>query len=371
MRPEHAQDMTGQTASPGTTALPWQHIDRALMSDLQTGRILLGRAQDLAASVSRWGAMPVDMVMPAPAGWQPARCQVTLSDSFEVTGPGTYSCRTRSTLRVEPSERSGWWIDRTDLPEQLPIQVSIRNVWTSARNIVLRSGNPHNYLRMVEHVIALRLGLGLDNVQIRIGTGDPPLFEVGSMPIVEQVLRVGRREQPHRPLVYWTVKEPVTAVGSNGSFLHLAPAHRGQRRLSFDVAVDFPTAIGQQRVQFDLFDDSFRHGAQARTNCSIAEMIYSKTIGKFFADVRNLGYTRHNILIAGRHGYLNTPRLLENGRSLEAVWHRAVLDLIAALSLIEDGRLAGHVVSYKAGHTLDVRLVTQLVLHDLLEPVAP
>lgn len=341
------------------------------MSDLQTGRVLLGRGQDLPASVARWAAMPVDMVMRTPPDWQPARFQTTLGRGFEVTGPATYSCRTHSTLRFEPSEQPGWWIDRTDLPEQLPIQVSIRNVWTSARSIVLRSGNPHNYLRMVEHVIALKLGLGLDNVLIRIGTGDPPLFDVGSMPIVDEVVRVGTVEQPVRPLVYWTVKEPVTVVGNNGSFLHLAPAERGERRLSFDVAIDFPTAIGRQRLQFDLFDASFRHGAQARTNCSIAEMFYSKTIGKLFADVRNLGYTRRNILIAGRHGYLNTPRLIENGKSLEAVWHRAVLDLIAALSLIEGGRLAGRVVSYKAGHTLDVRLVTQLAIHGLLEPVAP
>jgi UDP-3-O-acyl-N-acetylglucosamine deacetylase len=161
----------------------------------------------------------------------------------------------------------------------------------------------------------------------------------------------------------------VTVVGANGSFLHFAPAGPGQRLLSLDVAIDFPTAIGCQRLQFDLIPSAFRQGAQARTNCSIAEVFFAKTIGKLFADVRGLGYTRENILIAGRRRYLNTPRLLENGKSLEAVWHRAVLDLVAALSLLETGRLAGTIVSYKAGHSLDVRLVLQLVLHDLLAPV--
>ncbi len=342
------------------------------MNELQTGRLLLGDERSLAPSLERWAAMPVDQVLRAPAGWRPDAAQTTLGSEFQVTGPATYSRRTHSTMCFAPCEQPGWWIDRADLPEQLPIQVSVRNVWTTARNIVLRSGNPHNYLRMVEHVIALKLGLGLDNVLIRIGTGDPPLFDVGSMPLVAGIEKAGIvAQQPLRPLVYWTVKEPVTVVNAGGGFLHLAPAAPGQQQLRLDVAVDFPTAIGRQRIQFDLFAAAFRHGAQARTNCSIAEMVFAKTIGKLFADVRGLGYTRENILIAGRRGYLNTPRLIENGTSLEAVWHRAVLDLVAALSLIETGRLAGTVVSYKAGHALDVRLVTQLVLHDLLEPVPP
>ena len=336
---------------------------------LDVGKVLLGNPDQLPGSIALWAAMPVDMVLRAPPGRSHADRQTTLRSGFCVTGRGTYSKRTDSTLCVEPHDRDGWWIERTDLPEQLPIQVSVRNVWNSSRSIVLRSGSPHNYLRMVEHIIALKLGLGIDNALIRIETGDPPLFDLGSMPIVEGIDRVGLTELPSRPLTYWTVKEPVTVAGPNGSFLNLQPAKPGERNLSFDVAVDFPTAIGRQRIQFDLCEAAFRHGAEARTNCSLMEVIFSKTIGKLLADVRNLGYTNRNILIAGRRRYVNEPRLLHNGRSLEAVWHRAMLDLVAALSLIETGRLAGHVVSYKAGHTLDVRLVTQLVLRDLLEPL--
>ena len=341
------------------------------MSVLDTGRILLGDGRLLDASLAHWCSIPVDLVQRAPPDWQPESWQTTLAKPAAVTGPATYSRRTHSTLCFEPSDRPGWWIDRTDLAEQLPIQVSVRNVWTTARNIVLRSGNPHNYLRMVEHIVALKLGLNLDNVLIRIGTGDPPLFDVGSVPLVEGIEKAGVVPQPGRPLVYWTVKEPVTVVSANGSFLHFAPARPGQRLLSLDVAIDFPSAIGRQRLQFDLFPPAFRHGAQARTNCSIVEVLYAKTLGKLFADVRGLGYTRENILIAGRRRYLNSPQLLENGKSLEAVWHRAVLDLVAALSLVETGRLAGTIVSFKAGHALDVRLVLQLLLHDLLVPVAP
>ena len=147
---------------------------------------------------------------------------------------------------------------------------------------------------------AMLLGLGLDNVTIELSSGDPPLFDVGSLPIAEGILNAGLTEDIHRPLRYFTVREPVTLAGPNGSFLHLEPAAAGDFLLHLDVAIDFPSAIGQQRIQFDLWQDAFLRGAHARTNCPRSEVIFAMTIGKLFADIRNLGYTRANILIAGK-----------------------------------------------------------------------
>ena len=98
-------------------------------------------------------------------------------------------------------------------------------------------------------------------------------------------------------------------------------------------------------------------------------MLYTKTIGKLFADVRHLGYTTRNILVAGPRRYFNEPKLLHNGKSLEAVWHRAMLDLVAAIGLIDRGRFVGDVVSYKAGHSLDVLMVRKLYEQKLLVDV--
>ncbi len=332
-------------------------------------RLLAGHPEEFRASLAAWNEIPVDMTYFAPPDWVPPRHPTTIGRPFYVSGRGTYECRSCSTLHFEPYAEDGWWIDRTDHREQLPIRVSVRNVWDTKRSIVLRSGSAHNYLRMVEHVVALRLGLGLDSVMVRTNSGDPPLFDVGSLPIIDKVVRAGLVEQTDRELVYWTVKEPVALMGPHGSFLLMLPAENGDCRLHVDCAVDFPTAIGHQRIQFDVFPEAFSHGAQARTNCSRLEWWFVRTVGKLFADIRNLGYTHRNILIAGRNQYANEPKLLHEGRSLEAVWHRATLDLVAALSLVETGRLAGRVISYKAGHALDVRLTTYLYLQDLLAPV--
>lgn len=334
------------------------------------GRILAGGGDVLSRAYDAMQAMPVDQEMraaPADRAGQPF--QTTLAGPVSVTGPGTFLGKAQRTLVFEPSREPGWWLDRRDLPDSLPIDVSVKNVWTTVRNIVLRAGSPHNYVRMVEHFVALKVGMGLDNLVIRLDSGDPPLFDRGSMDLVEAIEKA-RVVPGDRPAETVTVREPVVLATPGGSFLAILPAAPGSRLLSVDCAIDFPTSIGRQRIQFDVTPAIFRHGALARTNCAWWQMLLAKTFGLMFADTRNLGYTWKNILVAGPRRYFNEPQLVHNGKSLEAAWHRATLDLLAAVALIDTGRLAGTLVSYKAGHALDVQMVRLLYREKLLQPLS-
>ena len=329
------------------------------------GRALSGSADSVLRAYERFQAIPVDMDLSGEAPDPVDESQTTIARAESVTGPGTFLGRARRTLRFLPTSASGWWFERTDLPDNLPIKSSVYNVWTTNRNIVLCSGSPHNYMRMVEHIVALRLGMGIDNLLIKVDSGDPPLFNRGSMDIVESLERAGIARHGAPP-VFITVREPVSMAGPNGSMLAFLPAEKGVRHLTVDCAIDFPNAMGRQRVKFVLNRKVFRHGALARTNTTAGMKLYSHTVGKLFADVRNLGYTDENILIAGKKRYVNEPRMIHEGKSLEAVWHRAALDLLAALALLDEGRLAGTVLSFKAGHNLDVIMCRRLVKDGIL-----
>jgi len=332
------------------------------------GRILLGDSQAVRQAQERFNSQAVDVkdLCEGDAGYSSRR--TTLGGERSVTGPGTFYGRAQRTLTFKPSDEYGWWIDRTDLAEQLRTHVTIRNVWTSARNIVLRSGNPHNYLRMVEHIIALRLGMGVDDVVISVNSGDPPLFDRSSMDLVEAIEQAGivERDEVAR---YVTVKEPVTFGGDRGDFLTFLPPENGEKKLRLDCAIDFNSIIGKQRIVFDVTPRTFRHGAYARTNASHAQMLMVRTFGFLMADTRNLGYTTDNILIHGKNKFHGEPRFVQGGKALEPAWHRATLDLLAAIALIDTGRFVGRVVSYRAGHTLDVRAVGLLYLNNLLTPL--
>ena len=328
-------------------------------------RLVSGDAAAFAAARRRFDAQPVDdMRLSGASGW--SACRTTLSGEASAAGVGTFLGSERRTITFAPSERPGWWIRRTDMPEQLDTAVDIANLWTSARNLVLRSGSPHNYLRMVEHIIALKGGLGLDNVVIKTNSGDPPLFDESSVPLVKAVDRAGIVETGS-PASYITVKEPIAFAGTRGDFLMFLPDD-GSRKLRLDVAISWNTIIGDQRIVFDVTPETFRYGAFARTNATHRQYQLAKTVGWLFADTRNLGYNKDNILIHGRKRWYGEPRFPLDGteRFLEPVWHRATLDLLAALSLTGPDRFVGTVVSYRAGHTQDCDAVRHLYRNDLL-----
>jgi len=339
--------------------------------DTLSGRLLAGTESEALTAWKTMQALPVDedrsQEPPAPIRAK----RNTIAKPVSVQGPGTFFGKETRTIEFLPTEREGWWFDRVDHPEALRVQVGIHNVWTTGQivsNIVLRSGPPSNYIRLVEHIIALKMGMEIDDLVIRIDSGDPPLFDVGSMPLVEALETAGLAESGY-PLQYVTVKEPVYMSAPNGKLLVFEPANPARPALDLDCAVDFPNAIGTQRIKLAVNRETFRHGAHARTNTTAQKKLYCQTFGKIFADIRNLGYTNENVLIAGKKRYVNTPGLIHNGKSLEAVWHRAILDLLAAIALIERGHFLGKITSFKAGHGMDVEAVNLLYRNDLLETV--
>lgn len=341
------------------------------MSDSSFGSLLGGDPQVMASSWREFQRLPVDWDLLA-GGLAPAAVgrRTTIAKPATVSGKGTFAAKQTTSMTFEPFDGGGWWFARSDLADELPVQVSIRNVWTTGTivsNIVLRSGGPANYIRLVEHVASLKMGMGIDSLMIRIDSGDPPIFDRGSLDLVEALDQAGRRETDS-PVNFVTVREKVCLVGGHGEFVVLEPPRAGDPRLTVDCGVSFATAIGRQRVRFPVTPEWTRYGSVARTNTPYSKVLYCRTVGKLFADVRNLGYNSQNVLIASRKEYKNEPRLIHEGKSLEAVWHRAVLDLLAAIALIDQGQFVGHITSYKAGHRLDVALVKQLYLQDKLVP---
>lgn len=333
------------------------------------GRIVFGSAASIDAAYRLFRELPIDETRLAENRLSPFPAKRrTLAGEAPVAGIGTFQGSRKQTLTFAPSEKPGWWIRRMDQPEQLDTKVDIANLWTSAQNLVLRSGSPHNYLRMVEHIIALKLGLGIDDVLLKVNSGDPPLFDQSSLPLVKAVEHAGIRETD-APATCVTVKEPVAFGGSRGDFLLFLPAADGERNLRIDCGISWNTVIGDQRVLFDVTPETFRYAALARTNATRRQYLLAKTVGRLFASTRNLGYNERNILIHGKGRFYTEPRFPVGAKFLEPVWHRATLDLMAALALTGEHRFVGTVVSYRAGHTLDCDAIRALYRNDLLTQV--
>ena len=214
------------------------------MPDYPVGRTVFGSSAAIAAAYESFRTQPIDETRLAPDLKEPfPSVRRTLAGEASVAGIGTFRGSERQTLVFAPSARPGWWIRRMDQPEQLDTAVDVANLWTSAHNIVLRSGSPHNYLRMVEHIVALRAGLGVDDVLLKVKSGDPPLFDQSSLPLVEAV-DAAKIVETAQPATYVTVREPVAFGGRCGDFLLFLPAEDGVRRLRIDCAIRWNTVIG-------------------------------------------------------------------------------------------------------------------------------
>ena len=332
------------------------------MPDYKIGKIVIGSEASVRSAYDRFKVQPIDEVRLAPEGTSafPSNRQ-TLKGEAQVAGIGTFYGKERQELTFAPSEKPGWWIRRLDQPEQLDTKVDIANLWTSAQNLVLRSGSPHNYLRMVEHIIALKCGLGVDNVLVKVNSGDPPLFDQSSHPLIHAMNDTGIVETSD-PATYVTVKEPVAFGGKRGDFLLFLPAENGEKNLRIDCAISWNTVIGDQRVLFDVTPETFTYASLARTNATRKQFLLAKTIGKLFAATRNWGYNERNILIHGRKKFYTEPRFQVGEKFLEPVWHRAI-------ALTGEHRFCGTVVSYRAGHTQDCDAIRALYRNDLLARV--
>ena len=336
------------------------------MIDYHIGKTIFGDPAAISAAYERFRAQKIDEVRLSSDKSSPFSLKRRgLLGEASVSGVGTFEGSSKQTITFAPSSKPGWWIRRMDQPEQLDTKVDIANLWTSAQNLVLRSGSPHNSLRMVEHIIALKLGIGIDNVVLKVNSGDPPLFDQSSLPLIK-AMDHAKIVETDEDATFVTVKEPVAFGGKRGDFLLFLPAENGDRNLRIDCAISWNTVIGEQRVLFDATDETFRYAALARTNATHRQYILAKTIGKLFAATRNWGYNKKNILIHGPKRFYTEPRFPVGDKFLEPVWHRATLDLMAALALTGEHRFVGTVVSYRAGHTLDCDAIRALYRNDLL-----
>jgi len=338
------------------------------MPEYEIGKIVFGSAASIAAAYDRFKVQGIDetRLLEAPRSPFPP-CRRTLAEETRVGGIGTFQGRSHQTIVFAPGERPGWWIRRMDLPEQLDTKVDVANLWTSAQNLVLRSGSPHNYLRMVEHIIALKCGLGVDNVLLKVNSGDPPLFDQSSLPLVK-AMENARILPTAEVATFVTVKEPLAFGGTRGDFLLFLPDD-GSHNLRIDCAISWNTVIGDQRILFDVTPETFTYASLARTNATHRQYVLAKTVGKLFAATRNWGYNERNILIHGPKRFYTEPRFQVGQKFLEPVWHRATLDLMAAIALTGEHRFCGTVVSYRAGHTLDCDAIRALYRNDLLVQV--
>lgn len=263
----------------------------------------------------------------------------TITRSVTLEGVGLHlGVAVRLTFGPAPAG-AGLVFKRTDLPGAPTINARAEAAVLTERRTQL--GNDPVSVHTVEHVLAAAAGLDIDDLEISLDAGEPPIMDGSAAPFIEALLQA--EPVAHGGDVrFITVRRPLRLVDGE-SVYEVTPAPD----LELDVTIDFPhPVVGKQQASFRVSRDSF-----------IRELGPARTFG-FMREVEAL---RARGLIQGAS--LDNAVVLDDtavvGTTLrwpdEFVRHKA-LDCVGDLALA-GGRVRARIMAHKPSHRGTVLLV--------------
>lgn len=275
------------------------------------------------------------------------RNQRTLAGAVSVPGVG-FITGARVAARFLPAPPdAGITFRRVDLPGAPEVAARAESVTSTRRRTTL--GPPETGVTLVEHVLAALAGLRIDNCVVELDGPEPPGLDGSAGRFVQALALVGAVRQPARRPIY-AVGEPVV-VRAPGATLALHPAEPGDTELRASYRLDYgPGApLAPQSLTVTLTPSTFATElANCRTFLTEPEA----------AALRAQGIGRHlgpaDLLVFGPRGPIeNRVRFAD-----EPARHK-LLDLVGDLALCGFD-LAGHLVAYRSGHSLNAELALLL-----------
>lgn len=274
------------------------------------------------------------------------RSQRTLATPVKITGVGFITgASIAALLRPAPAD-TGLLFRRVDLPGSPVIWAHVDAVTNTQRRTTL--GPPSAGVTLVEHILAALGGLRIDNCVIELDGPEPPGLDGSAWGFVQAIRAVGVVRQAARRPIY-TLSEPVL-VRSGGATLALHPAKDNEFRATYRLDYGCGAPLAPQTHTVQVCPGEFaRELAPCRTFLTESEV----------HSLRQMGIGLHlgpaDVLVFGPQGPIgNRVRFAD-----EPARHK-ILDMIGDLALCGFD-IAGHLVGYRSGHSLNFALASVLV----------
>jgi len=274
------------------------------------------------------------------------RSQRTLAAPAELSGVG-FITGTRVRVRFNPAPANrGIVFRRIDLAGSPAVVAHPSAITNTNRRTTL--GPATTGVTLTEHVLSALAGLRIDNCIIEVDAIEPPGLDGSAGLFSDAILKAGAILQPaQRPIRAATA--PILVSGPDAT-IQLHPADEPGLRVTYILDYGPNSPIPRQMFTIDVSPESYaRELARCRTFCTEAEAKAIKAIGLAphlrFADT----------LVFGARGPIDNALRFAD----EPARHKA-LDLIGDLALCGFD-LAGHLVAYRSGHTLNAEMSKRLV----------
>jgi UDP-3-O-[3-hydroxymyristoyl] N-acetylglucosamine deacetylase len=268
----------------------------------------------------------------------------TIRNQVEVDGVALHS-GDRVRLRLKPAE-PGTGVrfvlsgeSHAEIPATLEFQAP------SFYSTVLRRGRVS--VGTVEHLMAAVSALLIDDLIVELDGPEVPILDGSSLPFVELIQSAGLVEQPARR-DYLTLTRPIKLSHEDK---RIAAYPCREFRVTYAIDFDHPL-LGHQELSVSLW----RENAFADKLAPARTFTFEKEVEALRERGLALGGSLENAIVLGSDSILNEQQL----RFPDEFVRHKILDLTGDLSLI--GRaVRAHVVAYRAGHDMHLRLARAIL----------
>lgn len=193
--------------------------------------------------------------------------QLTLKESFTVSGKGLHSGLDIKAVFNPAPENHGYKFRRVDLPGEPVIDALAENVVDTRRGTVL--GKNDASVSTVEHALAALYAAGVDNCLIDVDGPEMPILDGSAQIYVGELERVGLEEQ-NADKDFYIIKEKMRVRDEEtGSVVTIYP----DDSFSVEVMVEYNSSvIPNQFAMLDDLADFKTDVASARTFVFVREI---------------------------------------------------------------------------------------------------
>jgi UDP-3-O-[3-hydroxymyristoyl] N-acetylglucosamine deacetylase len=264
----------------------------------------------------------------------------TLASAVDRSGVGLHSGQP-GRVRLEPSDRPGYWLGWLDQPSPPLVRLSPAAVHSTTLCTALQLGERR--VSTVEHLLAALAGTGVTQAVLLVEGEEIPLLDGSALPWVEAIAEAGlaaldtpaHAPSPQVPLTLQQGEGFVTALPASG--------------LRLGAGIEFrEAAIGRQLLSLELTPATF-----------VAEIAPARTFGlrsqvdQLLAAGLIRGGGLDNALVCDGDHWLNPPLRFAD----EPVRHK-ILDLLGDLALV--GLPRAQVFAFRGSHGLHTALAAAL-----------
>jgi len=269
--------------------------------------------------------------------------QQTIKKEIVVEGIALHSGKD-AVIKLKPAPvDTGVVFSRSDFENKIQITAEPASVVNLIRNTTIGSHKiKEARVSTVEHLMAAVWGSGIDNLEIEVSGPEIPVIDGSAFPYYQELTKNGLQKQDKKSKVF-KIEKTIFARDED-SYIVIMPYDGFKISYTLDYA---HPVIGSSYFEFEAGKMDFAEEiSKART------FGFASEVEKLHEQGLALGGSLDNAVLIEAEKTVN-PLRFEN----EFVRHK-ILDVIGDMFL--NGRIMGHIIAVKSGHSLHVKLAEKI-----------